>query len=58
MLELFEFIVIVLLLIIITLLLRINSKLPKRDPVKEAMKRDAARKQKLTHLQSTIEQDE
>ncbi|MDQ0170713.1 hypothetical protein [Paenibacillus tundrae] len=58
MLELFEFIVIVLLLMIVTLLLRINSKLPKRDPVKEAMERDAACKQKLTHLQSTIEQEE
>ncbi|WP_338542594.1 hypothetical protein [Paenibacillus tundrae] len=58
MLELFEFIVIVLLLIMITLLLRINSKLPKRDPVEEAMERDAARKQKLTHIQPTREQDE
>ncbi|MCM3173092.1 hypothetical protein [Paenibacillus sp. MER 99-2] len=54
-LELFEFIVIVLLLIIITLLLRINSKLPKQDPVKEAMERDAARKQKIFHNQSTRE---
>lgn len=44
-LAIFEFIVIILLLVIVGLLFHINSKLPARDRVKEAMERD--RNQKL-----------
>ncbi|WP_162489226.1 hypothetical protein [Paenibacillus sp. VT-400] len=39
-LAIFEFIVIILLLVIVGLLFHINSKLPARDRVKEAMERD------------------
>lgn len=34
-----DFVIVILLLIIIAMLLRMNSKLPKRDLVKEAMDR-------------------
>ncbi|QZN79020.1 MULTISPECIES: hypothetical protein [unclassified Paenibacillus] len=40
----FEFLVIILLLAIVVLLFRINSKLPERDWVKEAMERDRNQK--------------
>ncbi|WFR62248.1 hypothetical protein P9222_29135 [Paenibacillus amylolyticus] len=36
----FEIIVVILLLVIVGLLLHINSKLPARDRVKEALERD------------------
>ncbi|WP_269084534.1 hypothetical protein [Paenibacillus xylanivorans] len=39
----FEIIVIILLLSIVGLLFRINSKLPERDWVKEAMEPDASK---------------
>ncbi|MFS0870225.1 hypothetical protein [Paenibacillus xylanilyticus] len=39
----FEIIVIILLLAVVGLLFRINSKLPERDWVKEAMERDASK---------------
>lgn len=42
-LNLFEVIVIVLLLAVVGLLFRINNKLPERDWVKEAMERDASK---------------
>lgn len=41
--SMFEIIVVILLLSIVGLLFRINSKLPERDWVKEAMERDASK---------------
>lgn len=41
--SMFKIIVVILLLSIVGLLFRINSKLPERDWVKEAMERDASK---------------
>ena len=45
-----ELIIAILLGIIIIILLQINSKLPNKDPVEEAIKRDKARREKENRI--------